>query len=273
MPKHLEERSPIKFFVLVFAYSWGLWLPAILLGAADYGLAAYTPLALIGAFAPMAAAITLISRRHGWAESWQFIRQAFDFKTKPIFILLALAVPVIIHAVTHYLAPIFSLEVADTLLDGNSPVVLIPYFFFILFIGGGQEEFGWRGYAQQPLQERFGVIKASLLIGVIWGVWHLPLWVFPDAQGAYSFPAFVLMTTGVSLVYALLYNASGQKLIVPWLYHAMWNTVPALFPFLHQIEGKPQTAYWVYAGVNVLAGLIAAYFIKKRSSVQEVNAI
>lgn len=273
MSKHLEGRSPLKFFALVFAYSWGLWLPAILLGAADFGLAAYTPLVLIGAFAPMAAAITLISRRHGWAESWQFIRQAFDFRTKPVYILLALAVPIIIHAVTHYLAPVFNLEVADTLLDGNSPVVLIPYFFFILFLGGGQEEFGWRGYAQQPLQERFGVIKASLLIGVIWGVWHLPLWVFPDAQGAYPFPAFVLMTTGVSFVYSLLYNASGQKLIVPLLYHAMWNTVPALFPFLHQIEGKPETAYWVYAGVNILAGLIAAYFIQKRPQYKEVNEI
>lgn len=267
--KHIEGRAPFKFFALVYAYSWGLWLPALLLGLNDYGAAAYTPLALIGAFAPLAAAVTLISRRHGWAESWQFIRQAFDFKTKPVYILLALAVPTIIHAAAHYLAPLFNLEVAGTLLGGSSPLVLVPYFFFILFLGGGQEEFGWRGYAQQPLQERFGVIKASLLIGVAWGVWHLPLWAFPDAQGAYSFPAFVLMTTSVSLVYSLLYNAGGQKLIIALLFHAMWNTIPALFPFLHEIEGKPQTAYWVYAGVNVFAGLIAAYFIQKRSGSRE----
>lgn len=263
MSKHQEGRSPFVYFALTIGYSWALWLPAIFLGLDDYGLSAYTPLALLGAVAPMAAAVTLISRKHDWKEAWQFIRQAFDIKTKPVYFLLALSIPVIIHAVAHYLAIIFNLDVADTLLGDSSPLLLIPYFFFILLLGGGQEEFGWRGYAQDPLQERFGVIKASLLIGFVWGVWHLPLWAFPEAQGAYSFPAFVLMTVGVSLVYSLLYNASGQKLIIPWLYHAMWNTVPPLFPFLHEIDGKPQTAYWVFSGVNVLAGLIAAVLMEK----------
>ena len=63
------------------------------------------------------------------------------------------------------------------------------------------EEFGWRGYSQQPLQERFGVVPASLLIGVIWGFWHLPLWVMPgDGHSTYPFIAFLIMTTSISVV-------------------------------------------------------------------------
>lgn len=280
MSKHNEERAPFKFFALVFAFSWGLWLPIILITSGkdlgDNVLSIVLLLEVLGGFAPMAAALTLVIRKHGWKEGWQFIRQVFDFRTKPIYFLFALIVPLVIHMVTHYLVPLFNLEVANTLIPEDFMVgvprwvLAIPYFFFIGILGGGQEEFGWRGYAQQPLQERFGVFRASLLIGLVWGIFHLPLWFIPgDPHGTQPFPAFVIQTITVSLVYALLYNASGQKLIIPVLFHAMWNTAPPLYPFLHQIAGKPETAYWVYAGVNVLAGLIAAYFIQKRSSLQK----
>lgn len=267
MIKHLDGREPIKFFALLFAYSWGVWLTALLLGAADYGTSTYFPLVIYGQFTPLLAAVTLIGRRHGKQAIWQFIRQAFDFNTKAIYFLLALGISLGISAAAHYLAPLFNLQVADTLLPpeaGNPWLVAIPYFFFILFLGGGMEEFGWRGYAQQPLQERFGIVKASILIGLVWGVWHLPLWAFPEGQGGYSAVAFIVQTVFVSIVYGLLYNASGQKLTIALVFHAMYNTAPPFFPFLHQIEGEPQTAYWVYAGVNVVFGLIAAYLIKRR---------
>jgi membrane protease YdiL (CAAX protease family) len=269
-PKHLSGRKPFAFFVLTFAFAWGILVPAKLIGLDEYGLAAYTPLAMISGFAPMAAAVTLVARRHGWQESWQFFRQAFDLKTKPVYLLLALLIPMAIIMVAHFLAQEVNLEVAETLFPQavNPWLAFIPYVFFALLLGGGQEEFGWRGYAQQPLQQRFGITKASLLIGFIWGLWHLPLWFFPEGQGQYSAVAFVIHTTAVSVVYGLLYNASGQKLIVALLYHAMWNAVPALFPFLHQVEGKPQTAYWVYAGVTVVAGIIAAIIIHRRTGFQ-----
>jgi len=282
MSKHQERRSPFVFFALTIAYTWLVWLPSIITGlGVDFGFdaAAYNQVFnLIGAFGPLAAALTLIVRRHGWKESWQFIRQAFDFRTKPIYFLLALAIPLGYHVVAHYLAPLFNLQVADSLLglvvpEGASPwtvvIVVILYFLFILMVGGGQEEFGWRGYAQQPLQERYGIIKASLMIGVVWGVWHLPLWIMPgDGHSTYSFLAFLIMTTSQAVVYGWLYNASGQKLIIPLLFHAMHNTAPGPFPVLHMIPGEPETAFWVYAGVNVVAGLIAAYLIRRRTKNQ-----
>lgn len=269
---HRQNRTPIKFFILTFLYSWGIWLPSILVGlGVELGIdaKAYTSITIpIGAFAPLFAAITLIVRQHGWKEAWVFIRQGFNFKVKPIYLGLALIIPIVIHAIAHYLAPAMGLEVADTLLPADLPVppivMAIPYFFLMLLIGGGQEEFGWRGYAQQPLQERFGVVPASLLIGVIWGLWHLPLWVMPgDGHSTYPFIAFLIMTTSISVVYGWLYNASNQKLIAALIFHAMSNTAAPLLPFLHMEDGKPETAYWVYAGVNVAAGIIFAFLIAR----------
>lgn len=284
MNNHHNNRNPHLFFMLTFLFSWGIWLPSILVGLGiDLPLDAptYTSVTvIIGAFAPLFAAITLIVRQYGWKEGWNFIRQAFDLKVRPIYLIFALVIPIIIHAIVHYLAPLMGFEVANSLFPEGlpvSPIILsIPYFFLMMLIGGGQEEFGWRGYALAPLQKRLGVIPASLLIGLIWGLWHWPLWVMPgDGHSTYPFLAFVIMTTSISVVYSWLYNASNQKLIVAIVFHAMSNTAAPLLPFLLMEEGKPESAYWVYAGVNVIAAIIAGIYIqsKQRPDTNESSAM
>jgi len=274
MSDHSKNRNPWKFFLLTFAYSWIIWIPSVLDGIGiklPFDIAGYSiVVVIIGAFAPLLAAITLVTREAGWKGTRTFLGQVFDFHFKPIYLLIALALPLLIHAISHYLALAIGLDVAQTLFPAESPVapiiLAIPYFILMMIIGGGQEEFGWRGYAQQPLQERMGVIPASLIIGVIWGLWHLPLWFMAgDLHSAYSFFAFVLMTTSISLMYAWLYNSGGKKLILVIIFHAMNNTAAPLLPFLHGIVGKPETAYWLYSTVNVVIGIIFAYLLLKRS--------
>jgi membrane protease YdiL (CAAX protease family) len=266
------KRNPWFYFLLTFVYSWVLWSPSILSGwgvEIPFDISIYTAVVVpIGAFAPLFAAVTLIFQRERWPGVKAFLRQAVDFRAKPLFYILALLIPIIVHTIAHYLALAMGFEVANTLFPADLPaariVIAIPYFLLMLFIGGGQEEFGWRGYAQQPLQERLGVVPASLLIGVIWGFWHLPLWVMPgDGHSTYSFIAFLMMTTSISVVYAWIFNASGKKMIIAMIFHAMSNTAAPLLPFLHMVDGKPETAYWVYAGVNVVAGIIFAYLIAR----------
>jgi len=274
MTNHHKNRDPWKFFLLTFAYSWVIWIPSVLDGIGielPFIVTGYsTVVVIIGAFAPMMAAITLVVREEGWKGTRVFLGQALDFRIKPVYLVLALALPVLIHAITHYLALAVGLDVAKTLIPTEIPVapivLAIPTFILMLVIGGGQEEFGWRGYAQEPLQEKIGVVPASLVIGVIWGIWHLPLWFMTgDLHGAYSFLAFVMMTTSISIVYAWLYNSSGKKLIIVMFFHAMNNTAAPLLPFLHGIEGKPESAYWIYAAVNVIFGIIFAYVLIKGS--------
>ncbi|MBI9044982.1 MAG: CPBP family intramembrane metalloprotease [Anaerolineaceae bacterium] len=270
-----QDRNPTLFFILTFVFAWGLWLPSILAGLGvnmNFNITSYTLITIpIGAFAPFIAALTLIIRKHGWKESWNFIRQAFDFKTKPIYFVLAILIPIIINAAAHYIAPLMGFEVANSLFPDDlavSPILLsIPYFIIMLLIGGGQEEFGWRGYALDPLKNRMGLIPASLLIGFIWGLWHLPLWIMPgENHSTYSFIAFLIMTTSISIVYSWLYYASNKKLIIVLILHAMCNTAAPLLPFLLMEEGKPESAYWVYAGFNVIAALITVVYMRKTKS-------
>ena len=268
MIDYQRNRNPWKFFLLTFAYSWLIWIPSVLNGVGvelPFDVAGYsTVVVIIGAFAPLLAALTLIGRAGGRKGIRAFLKQALDFRIKPLYWIIALGLPLVIHVTSHYLALGLGLDVAQTLFPEDisvSPFILaVPYFFLMLLIGGGQEEFGWRGYAQEPLQEKNGVIPASLLIGVIWGFWHLPLWFMAgDLHSAYSFIAFVFMTTSISVIYAWLYNSSGKKLIVVMIFHAMNNTAAPLLPFLHGIEGKPESAYWIYAAVNVVFGILFTF--------------
>jgi len=272
MNRRKQEKNPLSFFILTFVFSWGLWLPSILAGLGiNLGIKAeiFTSITVpVGAFAPLIAAMFLVIKQNGWKEGRNFFRQAFDFQVKPFYLFAAFLIPLIIHAMSHYLAPLLGFPVANTLFSENIKVpaflLAIPYFFLMLIIGGGQEEFGWRGYAQEPLQTRMGIIPASLLIGFFWGLWHLPLWIMPgDGHSTYPFIAFLMMTTSISIIYGWLYNASNKKLVTVIIFHAMNNTAAPLLPFLHLKGGTPESAYWVYAIVNVLAAILAGFYIRK----------
>ena len=271
-------RTPFLFFILTFAFSWILWLPSILSGlGVNLGINAETYTAItvpIGAFAPLFAALFLVIKQEGWKGGWLFFKQAFDLKVRPVYLLAAILLPLIIHVISHYLAPMLGFPVAATLFPAelNMPAIIIaiPYFLLMVIIGGGQEEFGWRGYAQEPLQKRMGVIPASLLIGLVWGLWHLPLWIMPgDGHSTYPYIAFLLMTTSISLIYAWLFNASKKKLSTVIIFHAMANTAAPLLPFLHMKEGVPETGYWIYALVNLVAGIIFGFIILKTQQKKE----
>jgi len=274
MTARTEERNPWLFFLLTYAFAWPLWIPGVLDGvgvALPLDVTKYTTLVvLVGAFAPMIAAITLVWRHSGRKGVKAFFVRLLGLRLEPVHLAAAFVLPILIHAIAHYLSLAVGWDVAQTLIPSDlpvSPIVLvIPYFILMLVVGGGQEEFGWRGYAQEPLQARIGVIPASLIIGVIWGVWHLPLWFMAgDMHGSYSFLAFLMMTTSISVIYAWLYNSSDKKLIPVLFLHAMSNTAAPFLPFLHGVEGKPENAYWVYAAVNVAFGAVFAFVIIRRS--------
>lgn len=105
-----------------------------------------------------------------------------------------------------------------------------PWYYFILFmpmmiLGGGLEEIGWQGIFQPLLQKRLPFLIAAIIEGVVWSIWHLPLWFVPNtSQSAYSFTAFTLycITLGTTLAAA---HRITQSIWVSVLLHAWGNTV------------------------------------------------
>lgn len=95
----------------------------------------------------------------------------------------------------------------------------IPVFFLLTLIGGPLgEEFGWRGFALPNLQRKYGPMVASIIIGIVWALWHLPLFFQPDsihAQiGLELLPVYVLGEIVLAIIITWVYNKTGGSLLV-----------------------------------------------------------
>ena len=99
------------------------------------------------------------------------------------------------------------------------------FFVYILLVGGGvDEELGWRGYALPRLQQRYGALVASVILGLFWAGWHIPAWFTPGSgQDAISFPVFVVNVTAAAIILTWLYNSTGGSLPIVILAHTVFD--------------------------------------------------
>ena len=108
------------------------------------------------------------------------------------------------------------------LLAASWPTISLA--FAQAFFIGPIEEFGWRGIALPLLQRSLSPLTSAVLLGLIWGLWHLPAFFLGGApQASWSFPAFLLAIVALSVILTSLFNASGGSLLVAALFHAQAN--------------------------------------------------
>jgi len=108
-----------------------------------------------------------------------------------------------------------------------------PCIFYILFLGGPlQEEFGWRGYALDRLQEKYNALVSSVMLGFIWGLWHLPLFFMPRQEMYYNVPilGFILGTIFFSIIFTWIYNNTSRSILAVLLLHTTGNLSHFIFP-------------------------------------------
>ena len=223
-PKSTQMRTFAVFVVGTLTFSWGLWgllllnlVPSSATGA----------LVRIGGFGPFVGALIalLVSgcSIHEWLRSNLRVRlparwYAYALVLPPLFIMVA----GLIHA---------TLFGASIDLGALNPLWFYPIAVVVVFfVGGGQEELGWRAFALPALQERFSALIASLTVGVVWAVWHLPLFLLPGSgQSDLPLGLYAVAVLAISIVLAWLYNAS-KSVLVPMLFHGGINPIAAYFP-------------------------------------------
>jgi hypothetical protein len=128
----------------------------------------------------------------------------------------------------------------------------------MIFLGGGQEELGWRGYILDPLEERLGPWLGNLVLAVIWAVWHVPLIFIPGTSQRFApFLGFTIVLIGYSYFYAWVRESAGKRTMVGLLAHGWGNAFVPLFPTIVMAEGASQQRYWIWAGLTLLTGVVA----------------
>ncbi|MDQ6902286.1 MAG: CPBP family intramembrane metalloprotease [Bacteroidota bacterium] len=108
----------------------------------------------------------------------------------------------------------------------------IFYFILILPLSAFWEEIGWRGFLLPILQEKYSPLKASIIIGFVWGLWHLPIYLAINPYRDQTFSYFLFMFIGcfaISIIETWLYNSTKGSLFVCILFHNAINTSAAYF--------------------------------------------
>ena len=128
------------------------------------------------------------------------------------------------------------------------------YLLIMIFLGGGQEELGWRGYILEPM-----AWLTNLLLGVIWAAWHLPLWfvTIPGFTESYiNFGGFILQTTGYSFFLSWVRRSAGERPMACLVAHGWANAFISIFPTVIMKNGVPQTRFWIWVCLILIIGII-----------------
>src|SRR3954454_6915306 len=217
----LLHRHPVAtFFALTYATAWTLWLPLVVLQGRMPAAPALI-LALLGSLMPSTLAIVLVGRLQGRGEVRRLLRR-----------LLMARVGVGWYAAILALVGVMVLAVwVSTLVGAPTPVVvvtlpgLLSVFLFSVFPGSATgEELGWRGFALPRLQARHSALAASLIVGAVWGAYHLPLFLLGSPTRPFAlFLPFALSCTIMSIFYTWMYNGTRGSLLLAVLLHAATN--------------------------------------------------
>jgi membrane protease YdiL (CAAX protease family) len=125
---------------------------------------------------------------------------------------------------------------------GTEPILLMVAAILLstLVFSQAGEELGWRGYALPRLGARIGLGAASLVIGVIWAVWHLPLFFIPGIETTgQSFPLYALGVIALSVAIAWLYANTNGSLFLTMLMHSAINNTKDIVPTGARPPGNP----------------------------------
>ena len=222
----LVQRHPLAcFFVLTYLAAWCLWAPLLILRDTLPPAVAFV-LVLLGSLVPSTVAIVLVALIHGRRGVRSLLGRLVKWRVGLRWYAVVLILPL--------LAPL-GLGVS-ILLGGRAPTVdssviaVLFGFVFSIFPGSALgEELGWRGFALPHLQDGHSALAAALILGPIWGSWHLPLFLIGnESRPLVLFPAFVLSTIAMSVLLSWIYNSTAGSLLLVVLFHATAN-LPVTF--------------------------------------------
>jgi len=229
--------SLVAFLVLAFVLAWGAWIPAAL------GLFPVTLAGLAGAWGPSLAGIAMTAADSGRDGLRVLFRRLSQWRVGVQWYLFVLLWPAVLSIAVTGISILLGSAPPDF---SNPPVVsvypappeafaagflpLLPLVFVTQLFGSSLgEEIGWRGFALPRLQRRHSALISSLVLGLVWGIWHMPrIWVPGDPIGLAGLWWLVLGLVLNAVFYTWIFNSTGGSLIPVLLLHTT-QAVTSLF--------------------------------------------
>ena len=221
----------VTFLTITYAVTWTFFLAAL---AFSRGMApsnqalAMVPglLVFVGTMAPGLVAIAITARIGGTPRITALLDRLFLWRVGARWYLFAIGYMALIKLATALARRMMTSSWPR--LDYQSWATVITAVIVSTPFQAG-EELGWRGYALPDLAERIGLARGSVVLGMIWACWHLPLFFLSvpgNSEYGQSFPVWALGVTGLSVAFAWLYAHTGGSLFLTMLMHSVVNNIP-----------------------------------------------
>ena len=221
----LIKKAPLAwFFAFTFILSWIPGFSAVLLPEKFGGLGA------LSNFGPALAALFVAGMADGAEGIRKLLQSLLQWRVKWIWYLVVLFGPALTMGIAILLYNLwnrsFSMQgFAATISTLPNHIVTLVVVFVFMLVSIWGEEIGWRGFALPKLQGRYHPLAASLFLGAIWAVWHLPLFFTAGSVHAQmGFSYFFFATLGYSILYSWIYNGTKESLLMICMFHAANNT-------------------------------------------------
>ena len=224
---------PLKYFVMAFAFAWFFWgLQLLGVRGVIPALPGLTP---IGTLGPLVAAVIATAQESGRAGLRSLLGRVVRWRVAPIWYGVAILGPLVTTLGAMALHVVFGGQPPDLLaLIGALPTVLALSVYMLIQVGIG-EEIGWRGYALPKLQTGYSALVSSVILGVIWALWHLPLFFNPATSYSNTpFWVFLVFLLPFSILIGWIFNSTGGSVLMVMILHAvmnastgpLWRTIP-----------------------------------------------
>lgn len=252
--------KPIKFYTTTFLITWICWFTAGYLSSIGNRESLFGILMILGLAAPFGTALWLTFSSKNEALKKSFLNKLFNFKliklsTIPIMVVImpaALIISICISLAFGYSAEQFQLTEHISFSTGIfSP--LLAFFLIACF-----EELGWRGYAIESLQTRYNYFTATLIFGVLWSLWHFPLFFIANTyhgnivlENIWYAVNFHVGIISLAFIIGWIYKLNRESIIIAVLFHFVINISQEAFHVTQFTKCIETGVLTVFAGIIV----------------------
>jgi uncharacterized protein len=234
MSNWMKRHSIISYFIIAYAVSWSFEIPLALVHQGI--IAAQIPLWFhyLACLGPLSAALIMTYLTAGRSGLRNLFLRIFKWRVEFRYYAFVILVPAGLFAVACLLTRLTAGSWPNLALLGE--VDYLPYLtplgalgLWLITFGLG-EETGWRGFALPHLQKTRSATVSTLILGILWACWHLPMFFYRDTyiqMGIIGFPMFALSILCAAMIFTWLYNSTGGSIWIGVIFHAVFNWMTA----------------------------------------------
>lgn len=223
------------FFICTLLFSWLIWF-SLVITQVNVKQPPWLLVMMIGGLSPSFFGLIFIKKNKTYSKS-EFMKSILSFQQigvkNLLYILILLFFPFIGSVVVDYI--FFGNRLSSDILfkTFSTPASTIIFLLISIYSGPLNEEFGWRGYATKELLTKYNLLKTGIIVGVIWSLWHLPLFFLNGQYAIDNYSVFVinrlLKEVSLAIIITYFFKKTNHSILCAMIIHALSNILVNLF--------------------------------------------